>query len=243
MFTGYGPTLPVGDDGMLDASGVLEWGPCPPDAPDRGADGVCRARMAPPPPPGDGNGGGGPGDGDNGDESRDDGDRDGNVRRDPMVPMAPPAPPFSCAEAGDGRCRMYEALPSMLLAMNALPTWAERRSAARDANGGWARVEASRGQVAGEGGDDDLRGAGLRPPPERRACGRGLRREGGPPDRGVGARAAGQGGDERRGGGRPERDGGGALGHLGGGGVAGGRAGGGDVVRRGPEVVHARAVG
>ena len=146
VFTGYGPTLPVGDDDMLDASG-LEWGPCPPDAPDRGADGVCRARMAPPPPPGDGNGNDGSGDGDNGDDgSRDDGDRDGNDRRDPMAPMAPMAPPFSCAEAGDGRCRMYEALPSMLLAMNALPSWAERRSAARDGDGGWARVEASRGK-------------------------------------------------------------------------------------------------
>ena len=58
----------------------------------------------------------------------------------------PPSLAFSCDRAGDGRCRMYEALPSMLLAMNALPTWAERRSAARDANGGWARVEASRGK-------------------------------------------------------------------------------------------------
>ena len=47
---------------------------------------------------------------------------------------------------GDPRCRMYEALPSMLLALNALPSWAERSSAARDANGGWARVEASGGE-------------------------------------------------------------------------------------------------
>ena len=53
---------------------------------------------------------------------------------------------FSCEEAGDRRCRLYEALPSMLLAMNALPSWAERTSAARDGNGGWARVEASRGE-------------------------------------------------------------------------------------------------
>ena len=53
---------------------------------------------------------------------------------------------LECAEAGDRRCRLYEALPSVLLAMNALPSWAERRSAARDGNGGWARVEASRGE-------------------------------------------------------------------------------------------------
>ncbi len=53
---------------------------------------------------------------------------------------------FSCAGAGDGRCRLYEALPSVLLAMNRLPTWAERRSAARDAHGGWAQVAAARGE-------------------------------------------------------------------------------------------------
>ncbi len=56
---------------------------------------------------------------------------------------------FSCRmveEDGDRRCRLYEALPSMLLAMNALPSWAERASAARDGNGAWARVEASRGE-------------------------------------------------------------------------------------------------
>ena len=58
----------------------------------------------------------------------------------------PNRPVFSCGMAGDGRCRMYEALPSMLLALNALPSWAERASAPRDANGAWARVEASGGE-------------------------------------------------------------------------------------------------
>ena len=56
---------------------------------------------------------------------------------------------LSCEDVeneGDRRCRLYEALPSMLLAMNALPSYAERTSAARDANGGWARVEAARGE-------------------------------------------------------------------------------------------------
>ncbi len=53
---------------------------------------------------------------------------------------------FSCEGAMDGRCRLYEALPSMLLAMNDLPSYAERASAARDGNGAWARVEVSRGK-------------------------------------------------------------------------------------------------
>ena len=74
----------------------------------------------------------------------------------PKPEMEPTPPPrngnqgmgFSCRmveEEGDRRCRLYEALPSMLLAMNGLPSYAERASAARDGNGGWARVEASRG--------------------------------------------------------------------------------------------------
>ena len=53
---------------------------------------------------------------------------------------------LSCGAPGIRRCRMYEALPSMLLALNALPSRAERMSAPRDARGGWARVEASRGE-------------------------------------------------------------------------------------------------
>ncbi len=53
---------------------------------------------------------------------------------------------FSCKEAMDGRCGLYEALPSMLLEMNGLASWAERTSSARDANGGWARVESARGK-------------------------------------------------------------------------------------------------
>ena len=53
--------------------------------------------------------------------------------------------PTDCDLSGD-RCRLYEALPSALLAMNGLPTWEERTSAARDARGGWARVEATRGK-------------------------------------------------------------------------------------------------
>ncbi len=60
-----------------------------------------------------------------------------------------PTPTFSCEDVekdGDRRCRLYEALPSVLLAMNRLPTWAERRSAARDAHGGWAQVAAARGE-------------------------------------------------------------------------------------------------
>ncbi len=53
---------------------------------------------------------------------------------------------FNCGMADDGRCRLYEALPSILLGMSGLPSYAERMSAARDANGSWARVEAARGK-------------------------------------------------------------------------------------------------
>ena len=67
------------------------------------------------------------------DESEDDGSEDDGMT-------------LECEKAWDRRCRLYEALPSMLLAMNAQPSWAERTSAARDGGGGWARVEASRGE-------------------------------------------------------------------------------------------------
>ena len=132
--TGYTRTLPVHRvTGMLDTSGLdpRPPPPCPDDRPR--VDGEC-----PPPPPGPM----GPTD------TKDPTDPTDDPETGPeMDPVAPPPPPaFSCAGAMDGRCRMYEALPSMLLAMNALPTWAERRSAARDGNGGWARVEASRGK-------------------------------------------------------------------------------------------------
>ena len=56
---------------------------------------------------------------------------------------------FRCdvaAGVGDPRCRLYEALPSMLLSMNGLPTYEERTSAAQDARGAWARVEIADGK-------------------------------------------------------------------------------------------------
>ena len=53
--------------------------------------------------------------------------------------------PTDCGLSGD-RCRLYEALPSTLLAMNGVPTYGERMAAARDARGGWVRVEAARGK-------------------------------------------------------------------------------------------------
>ena len=53
---------------------------------------------------------------------------------------------MDCGLASDKRCGLYAALPSALLAMNGLPTYEERMSAARDARGGWARVEAARGK-------------------------------------------------------------------------------------------------
>ena len=61
----------------------------------------------------------------------------------------------SVEEDGDGlrvvrelgpRTRLYEALPSVLLGMNGLPRFEERMAAARTERGGWARVEASRGE-------------------------------------------------------------------------------------------------
>ncbi len=57
-----------------------------------------------------------------------------------------PRSTFSCDMASDGRCRLYEALPSVLLAMNGLPSYGERLAAARSESGGWARVETSRGE-------------------------------------------------------------------------------------------------
>ena len=55
---------------------------------------------------------------------------------------------FNCdtAEMMDDRCRLYEALPSVLLSMNGLPTREERLAAARGEAGSWARVETSRGE-------------------------------------------------------------------------------------------------
>ena len=73
-----------------------------------------------------------------------------DVEDRPPEPM--PAPPpterstMDCGLASDDRCRLYEALPSVLLAMNGLPSYGERLAAARSETGGWARVETSRGE-------------------------------------------------------------------------------------------------
>ena len=74
-------------------------------------------------------------------------DAEGN----PTVPPGVPTERFNCALAEDGRCRLYEALPSALLAMNDLPSRAERMSAARDGAGGWALVEAAGGKWTAAG--------------------------------------------------------------------------------------------
>ena len=58
--------------------------------------------------------------------------------------MMPPPSGFNCD--GVNRCRLYAALPSALLAMNGLPTYGERVAAARDGNGGWARVDGADGE-------------------------------------------------------------------------------------------------
>ena len=81
------------------------------------------------------------------DDDGDDGGRKMMNGGSPDRPDDPPPPPpetFNCEgryKDGDRRCGLYEAVPSVLLAMNALPTRDDRLSAARDANGGWALVE------------------------------------------------------------------------------------------------------
>ena len=62
-----------------------------------------------------------------------------------------PLLPFSSCE-GLERCRLYEALPSVLLAMNGLPGHAEgeRVASARVASGLWARVDTARGEWEAE---------------------------------------------------------------------------------------------
>ncbi len=51
-----------------------------------------------------------------------------------------------CDTAREKRCRFYEALPSVLLVMNDLPTCAERMSAARDGKGARVQVETAGGK-------------------------------------------------------------------------------------------------
>ncbi len=59
-------------------------------------------------------------------------------------PVERPLLPIAC-DLAHGDCRLYEALPSALLAMNRLPSYDERMAAARSADGGWARLETARG--------------------------------------------------------------------------------------------------
>ena len=72
--------------------------------------------------------------------------RDGECVPSPSMPVVPPSLPFSCE--GIERCRFYEALPSMLLAMNGLPGHAEgeRVASASAATGLWARLDGVRGE-------------------------------------------------------------------------------------------------
>ena len=105
--------------------------PCP-EGQTRGPDGMCmtQQRQMPTTPPG-------------GEEEEE--EEEEMVEREPP---RQPSPTFDCDVAAmvNDRCRLYEALPSTLLAMNGLPTYEERMSAARDARGGWARVEVARGK-------------------------------------------------------------------------------------------------
>ncbi len=80
-------------------------------------------------------------------------DTGGSDREPPDTGQRPPPPAqtFDCGGAMDGRCRLYEALPSILLAMSATPpTWDERSTAARDARGTWARIDGGGGEWKAE---------------------------------------------------------------------------------------------
>ncbi len=120
--TGMGPEdpIPLDEDGVPIISNFPQAS-CPPNRV-RNADGVC---VAP---------------------EKEDEEEPPMKREDPKDPPRPPPMAMVCSEASDARCHLYEALPSVLLAMNGLPDYAERMSAARGANGGWARVEAARGK-------------------------------------------------------------------------------------------------
>ncbi len=60
---------------------------------------------------------------------------------------------FDCGMATDRRCELYEALPSLLLALNRLPAYAERMAAPRGSNGVWGRVEAAQGEWTADAAD------------------------------------------------------------------------------------------
>ena len=71
----------------------------------------------------------------------------------PSDPSPPPPTRFDCGMAEDRRCELYEALPSLLLAVNRLPSYAERMAAPRGARGVWGRVETVRGEWTADRAD------------------------------------------------------------------------------------------
>ncbi len=71
----------------------------------------------------------------------------------PGTPGGPAAVPFDCGVLGnDRRCELYEALPSILLAMSRMPSYGERMAAPRGGEGVWARIEGSKGEWTAEKG-------------------------------------------------------------------------------------------
>ena len=133
------------------------------------------------------------------------------------------------------RSRVYEALPSVLLGLNAPARFEERMAAARAEQGGWARVETVRGKWKADA--STTAGVGVRPPPARASGGYGRcggRRR---PVRGLAASSAGLGGRVEGREGRavgPRR---GGVRRLGQGRRVRGRPGRGDAVRSGLQVV------
>ncbi len=160
VLTGYSLTVPVdAETGMLDTSRLDPRPGTGPSDPGTGDPGTGDPGTGDPGPsdPGTGDPGtGDPGTGDPGPSdpgtgdpgTGDPGTGDPGTGDPGTGDPGTPTPTFSCEDVermGDRRCRLYEALPSVLLAMNAPPSYAERMAAPRGAHGGWARVEAARG--------------------------------------------------------------------------------------------------
>ena len=131
--TGHEATVPL-KEGRPDTSGLrCAVYPGSPDPSGR----RCPNPPDPPDPPDPRDSGG-----------EDMGGTDPDDRPPPGTGQLPPPPmqTFDCDGAMDGRCRLYEALPSFLLAMNGLPDRDDRLTAGRDANGAWARIDVAHGK-------------------------------------------------------------------------------------------------
>ncbi len=72
----------------------------------------------------------------------------------PAPPAPMPAPTrFDCGLAEDRRCELYEALPSLLLAVSRTPAFSGRHGLPEGSRGVWGRVETSRGEWTADRAD------------------------------------------------------------------------------------------